>query len=148
MLLPYMIAIALLDDQVMPEQYEPERIMRPDVQALLRKIVVRPVEEYSRRFPGEMPCRVAVSLDDGESVMIAKQDYEGFHSRPMRWESVVQKFEQLSARYADAALRREIIEAVSHLDTIHVTDLTHRLAVADKNQPPVGSNQHLARHAS
>jgi 2-methylcitrate dehydratase len=146
--LPYMIAVALLDDQVMPEQYQPERIMRPDVQALLRKIVVRPVEEFSRRFPDEMPCRVAVSLDDGESVMIAKQDYEGFHSRPMRWESVVQKFEQLSARYADAALRREIIEAVSHLDTIRVTDLTHRLARVHKNQPPVGRHQHVARHAS
>jgi 2-methylcitrate dehydratase len=146
--LPYMIAVALLDDQVMPEQYEPERIMRPDVQALLRKIVVRPVEEFSRRFPGEMPCRVAVSLDDGESVMIAKRDYEGFHSRPMRWETVVQKFEQLSTRYADAALRREIIEAVSHLDTIRVTDLTHRLAKVRKNQPRAGSHRQIIRQVS
>jgi 2-methylcitrate dehydratase len=146
--LPYMIAVALLDDQVMPEQYQPERIGRPDVQALLRKIVIRPVEEYSRRFPGEMPCRIAVSLDDGEIVMCAKEDYEGFHSRPMRWETVVQKFEQLSAGHADTALRREIIEAVSQLDTMHVTDLTRRLAKVRKNKPLLGSNQHVARHAS
>jgi hypothetical protein len=66
----------------------------------------------------------------------------------MRWETVVQKFEQLSAGHADAALRREIIEAVSQLDTIHVTDLTRRLAKVRKNQPLVGSNQHVARHAS
>ncbi|HEX5083047.1 MAG TPA: MmgE/PrpD family protein, partial [Blastocatellia bacterium] len=40
--LPYIIAVAILDDQVMPEQYGPKRIGRPDVQSLLRKIRVRP----------------------------------------------------------------------------------------------------------
>ena len=90
---------------------------------------------------------VAVSSNDGESVMIAKRDYEGFHSRPMRWETVVQKFEQLSAQYADAALRREIIEAVSHLDTIDVTNL-HTSAGGSGKSAAAGSHPHLARHVS
>jgi 2-methylcitrate dehydratase len=144
--LPYLIAVAILDDQVMPEQYRPERIMRPDVQALLRKIVVWPVEEYSRRFPGEMPCRIAVSLDDGAMVMCVKSDYEGFLTRPMRWETVVQKFEQLSADHTDASLRREIVEVVAQLDTIHVTDLTRRLAKVRRNRVPAeGRRQHIRR---
>jgi len=125
--LPYMIAVALLDDQVMPEQYRPERIQRQDVQTLLRKVVVRPHQDLSRRFPTEMPCRITISLRDGRVLAREKLDYEGFHSRPMRWETVVHKFEQLSEPYTDASLRREIVEAVANLESIKVIDLTRLL---------------------
>src|SRR5262245_38117814 len=81
--LPYIIAVAILDDQVMPEQYAPDRIERPDVQSLLRKIRVRPSTEYSQRFPGEMPCRITIALNDGRILTKEKRDYEGFLNRPM-----------------------------------------------------------------
>src|SRR5215475_5332629 len=45
--LPYVIAVAILDGQVMPEQYSPDRIARQDVQSLLRKIRARPSADYS-----------------------------------------------------------------------------------------------------
>jgi 2-methylcitrate dehydratase len=81
--LPYIIAVAILDDQVMPEQYRLDRIERPDVQSMLRKIRVRPSADYSRRFPDEMPCRITVILNDGRVLTKEKRDYEGFFSRPM-----------------------------------------------------------------
>jgi 2-methylcitrate dehydratase len=126
--LPYMIAVAILDGQVMPEQYRPERILRPDVQALLRKVSIRPADDLSRRFPAEMPCRLTVWLKDGRRLFIEKRDYEGFWTRPMRWETVVAKFDRLSADSADAHLRQEIIAAVGNLDGIQVADLTALLA--------------------
>ena len=43
-----MVAVAILDGQVMPEQYKPERIQRQDVQNLLKKIMVRPEASFSR----------------------------------------------------------------------------------------------------
>jgi 2-methylcitrate dehydratase len=51
--LPYLAAVALLDGQVLPEQYRPERLRRPDVQALLSKVSVRPDADLARRFPTE-----------------------------------------------------------------------------------------------
>ncbi len=126
--LPYMIAVALLDNQVMPEQYERERIQRQDVQTLLRRVVVRPSEEYSRRFPAEMPCRLTVTLKDGRKLTAEKCDYEGFHTRPMRWQTVIEKFERLSRSYTTVSLRRKIIEAVEHLEEISAKDLTLLLA--------------------
>ena len=42
--LPYLVAVMLLDGQVKPEQFRAERIARRDVQNLLRKVVVRPVD--------------------------------------------------------------------------------------------------------
>ena len=93
--LPYMIAVALLDGQVMPDQYRPERIQREDVQALLRRVIVRPSDEYSRRFPDEMPCRVAITLREGPVLIADRSDFEGFPTRPARWVTVVDKFERL-----------------------------------------------------
>jgi 2-methylcitrate dehydratase len=48
---PYLLAVAVLDGQVMPEQYAAQRILRSDVQQLLRKVSVRPRQDLSRRFP-------------------------------------------------------------------------------------------------
>src|SRR6201982_1793319 len=44
--LPYLLAVALLDGNVMPAQFDPERIIMPDVQALLKKVSVGPNQEY------------------------------------------------------------------------------------------------------
>lgn len=126
--LQYMVAAALLDDQVMPEQYLPDRIERRDVQTLLHKINVRPRKDFSDRFPDEMPCRLIVSLRDGRMLIKEKRDYEGFHTRPMQWETVSRKFEQLSKRYADASLRRDIREAVSRIEALRTRDLMQLLA--------------------
>jgi 2-methylcitrate dehydratase len=130
--LPYMIAVALLDGQVLPGQYTPARIRREDVQTLLRRVIVRPLEAYSRHFPEQMPCRVRITLQDGRDISTEKQDYEGFHTRPMRWETVVEKFDQLSAAAAGAGLRQEITAAVAALDGIPVRDLTRLLAKVGK----------------
>lgn len=118
--LPYIIAVALLDGQVMPPQYAPERIARPDVQELLRKVTVRPLASHSARFPAEMPCSVRVILSDGRVLVKAKADYEGFHTRPMPWGMVVRKFESLGGT-------REVAEAVAHVDEIPVAELARLL---------------------
>lgn len=126
--LPYLVAVALLDDQVMPEQYRQERIQRQDVQGLLRAVSVRPQEAYSHRFPDEMPCRLTLRLRDGRVLLKEKRDYEGFHTRPMRWETVFQKFHRLSEPYAAASLRHEIADVVANLEMTQVADLMRLLA--------------------
>jgi 2-methylcitrate dehydratase len=126
--LPYLLAVALLDGQVLPEQYRPERIGRPDVQALLGKVSVRPDADFGRRFPAEMPCRLRVTLADGRTLALEKPDYEGFLTRPMGWDHVARKFHDLSKRAADASLRAEIVAAVAALEAIPVADLCRLLA--------------------
>ncbi len=125
--LPYMVAVAILDGQVMPAQYRLDRIRARDVQALLRKVSIRPSEELSRRFPNEMPSRVTVHLQDGRHLTKEKRDYEGFFTRPMRWESVVHKFKQLAAPYTNPGLQRDIAAAVADLETTRIPDLMKML---------------------
>jgi 2-methylcitrate dehydratase len=125
--LPYLVAAAILDGGVMPAQFLPERIARADIQSLLRKVNVRPLEEFSQRFPAEMPVRIQVRLNDGRNFSIEKRDYEGFLTHPMRWETVVDKFERLSQAHLSRARQAELENAVAHLENIPVSELTRML---------------------
>ncbi len=126
--LPYILAAAILDGNVMPEQYSPERILRNDIQDLLKRILVRARPDLSYRFPLEMPCLLRVKLKDGRVLEHEKRDYEGFYTRPLKWEGVVRKFEYLSHPYLSNELGRSIQEAVSVLENIRVAELTELLA--------------------
>jgi 2-methylcitrate dehydratase len=129
--LPYMVAVALLDGDVSPTQYATERIVREDVQNLLRKVTIQPDETLSKRFPAEMPCHITITLKDGRTLDIEKQDYEGFYTRPMSWEKAVAKFERLATPYTNTTQRASIVEMVAHLESKEVAQLTGLLGAED-----------------
>lgn len=130
--LQYMVSAALLDGQVMPQQYEPDRIVRADIQALLRKVKVTPKKEFSDRFPGEMPVRITVHLNDGSEYRIVKSDYEGFTTRPMSWETVTAKFNLLAGSYMAREDREKLIETIYSFETYMVKDLMEDLKTLKK----------------
>src|SRR5207247_598346 len=53
----YLVAVALLDGDIYPEQFEPARIKRKDVQDLLQKVSVK------TGFPLHKPLKLAGVLD-------------------------------------------------------------------------------------
>lgn len=132
--LQYMVAVAVLDDEVSPRQYSPERILKEDVQALLNKVLVVPEKKYSSMFPEKHACRVTVRLENGNSYTVEKKDYEGFFTNPMGWDTVTRKFESLSEEHTDKALRTEILSAVENLENIKVRDLTGLLSQVETNR--------------
>ena len=125
--LPYLLAVAMLDGQVLPEQYLPDRIAADDVQDLLRRVEVRPDDELSERFPDEHSARVRVHLRDGNVLEREQRDYEGFHTRPMAWDTVAAKFDRLAERHVDSDSRKQIRDAVAELNERRVEDLTRLL---------------------
>jgi 2-methylcitrate dehydratase len=125
--LPYLLAVALLDGDVMPAQFEPARIAKADVQQLLKKVSVRPDQEYTDQYPGKMPAKVIVRLQDGKVIEHEVQDFPGLPSHPFTWEDSVEKFDRLVAGRADEGVCREIKGAVRSLETIQVADLMHPL---------------------
>jgi 2-methylcitrate dehydratase len=125
--LPFVIAVAILDGDVMPAQYEPERILREDVQSLLRRVSVTANPAYSQRFPEEMPCQIRIVLRDGRSLVKESRDYPGFVTQPMSWEMACNKLNRLSAPYATDGERKSITKAVADLESIRVRDLMRLL---------------------
>lgn len=125
--LRYLLAVALLDGDVLPPQYAPERIRRGDVQRLLRRISASPDSGYSARFPGEMPVRVTVTLVDGRVLAEERADYPGFTTRPMTWDAAVVKFRALGSAHVDSVLLAQISDTVRNVDHVKVTELMQLL---------------------
>ena len=131
--LPYMMAVLLLDGNVLPAQYLPERILRDDVQQLLQKVQVNQKREYSENFPKEMDCDITITIKDGTKYHIDKKDYKGFISRPASWEMIVEKFNNLSSPFADEPTRNKIIAIVNDLEKFQIKDL---MEILEKVQVP------------
>lgn len=129
--LQYMVGVALIDGNVLPAQYEPERILRDDIQGLLKRFTVRPSQAYTDRFPAEVATTVTVTLKDGRRLSIDKTDYEGFRTRPMSWETVIAKFNGLAAPFASPRAREAIVDAVRNIEKLRIRDFATILANLD-----------------
>jgi 2-methylcitrate dehydratase len=126
--LKYLIAAALLDDQVGPAQLEAARIRAPDAQALLTRVDVHPDEQFTARYPQELGARITIRIKDQRVFVKEQHGYEGGLANPMSWDRTVEKFHWLSEAFADQDLRSRLIRAVQELDTTPLSDLMAPLA--------------------
>jgi 2-methylcitrate dehydratase len=139
--LPYLLAVALLDGDVMPAQFKPDRIIKPDVQSLLKKVLVRPNHKYTEQYPKKMPAKITVRLQDGRVIEHEVQDYPGLASHPFTWEDAVHKFDTLVAGRLDETLSSEIKDAVHSMENVQVRDLMKLLGTVKAGRAtPAPSN--------
>jgi 2-methylcitrate dehydratase len=112
---------------VTPAQYTSKRIVRDDVQRLLRRVGVVPDPAFSSRFPEEHACRLTVTLTDGRVLVREMSDYEGFHTRPMSWQSATRKFYVVAEEHWPRARLLSVVKAVRNLEEISVRNLVMHL---------------------
>lgn len=120
----YLVAVALLDGEVLPPQFMPERINRPDVQALLRKVEVTPSAEFTKRIGNEMPVRLTIEREGVAPLEGTKSSYHGFHTDPMSRDEVRAKYDRVIDGKIDRTLGSEIADAAGSLELLRVADLT------------------------
>ena len=145
--LPYVIAAALLDDELYPEQLLESRINQPDIQELLKKVEVKTkipfhkpekvsgfLDPYTKQYPDKMMGEVKIKIKNGEEYSLEKEDYYGFHTRPMSWTDVKKKFKRLSQENADKELQQEIIDVISNLQEHKMKDLIKLITKAGKDK--------------
>ncbi len=126
--LKYLIAAALLDNQLGPEQLEESRVQAPDVQDLLKRVDIFPEANLSARYPEELGARVTILTKDQRAFVMVQGGYEGGLTNPISWERTVDKFHWLTEAFADEGLRSRIILAVERLDSSALSDLTELLS--------------------
>ncbi|MFW6385199.1 MAG: MmgE/PrpD family protein [Halodesulfurarchaeum sp.] len=126
--LPYMLAAALIDREMTNAQYEPDRIVAGDVQALLRTVEVEEDEELTTRFEsGEMPAVIDIELADGTTYHVEKDAFAGHPTNPMDWGPLREKFDYSTADRYDEAHRDEIERTVKDIENHDVADLVSLL---------------------
>jgi 2-methylcitrate dehydratase len=153
--LAYLCAVMLLDGDVTPRQYEPDRLSSEAVQSLLRRVYVRPDAALSRRFPDEMPSRVSVVLRDGRRYVKEKRWYRGFQREPMTWEDASRKFHALAgsgpstgqpeAVEASEGTRAAILATIAHLEERSPAELAALIARAGRDERTTERRRGTAR---
>jgi 2-methylcitrate dehydratase len=139
--LPYMLAVALIDGEVEPEQYAPERIAAADVQTLLRKVTITPDPGLSAQFPARLPADLEIELRDGAVFRSWRDDYHGFHTRPFDWTTARRKFDRVTRAFTSSSERDAIADVIATLEERPVAALTALIGGIRCNpvEPPLGS---------
>ncbi|MBT3188455.1 MAG: MmgE/PrpD family protein [Anaerolineae bacterium] len=92
--LPYSLACALIYGDVLPICFSAEYLKKMEIRNLIDKIDIKPDDDYTALFPGELPSRVKIILKDGKAylkeVLSAPWD-AGAHPSD---EELYQKFEK------------------------------------------------------
>jgi 2-methylcitrate dehydratase len=140
--LPYVIAVALLDGQVYPEQLTEDRIYRTDVQTLLKKVKVDTVspmhkplpfagilDPYTDAYPDKLKTKLVIKMKNGEKFTKEKMDYHGFFTRPLSWEDTIIKFNRLTENYISETERQEIFRIIYDFEKYSLADLIALTAI-------------------
>lgn len=106
--IPYCVAAALLDGNITEASFSAERIADPRLARLLERTSVREDPEFSRAHPHEWPCRIEVTLRNGQRKSADARYFKGHAKRPLSDEELERKFRALAAR----VLAQEGISAV------------------------------------
>jgi 2-methylcitrate dehydratase len=140
--MPYVVAVALLDGQVYPEQLFPERINQADVQELLQKVNVhtsfplhKPVklagilDKNTEAYPDKLMTQVTIELKNGEKFSAEKESYKGFFLNPFTWEDVIKKFKKLAGNRIAETTKDEIVRIIQNFEGYSVSELLERVVV-------------------
>jgi 2-methylcitrate dehydratase len=125
--LPFLLAVTLLEGEVTPASFDAAHLEDPRIAELVRRVSVREDEEFTERWPRELPGRLTVTTRTGERLTLHRDHPLGHPRRPLPPAEVDAKFTRLTAPLlgegaAAAALGR--LRSVGEVaDTAEIVDL-------------------------
>jgi 2-methylcitrate dehydratase len=117
--LPYLLAVALLDGEVGPAAFTLDRIRDPRLRPLMQRIHIVERSDFTRRFPAELMCSIAIHLRTGDCIEDEIAYPHGHVRDPLTDAEIDQKFDRLvqTRGETDAALCRRVRAALWTFDT-------------------------------
>jgi 2-methylcitrate dehydratase len=109
---PYVVAVALARGSVWLDDFLDERIGDPEIHALMQKIEVRAVDEYTRKWPQACPYRITVTTKSGHKHVQEASYAKGHPENPMSDREIEDKFRRLTEPVMG---RQSVSEALSGL---------------------------------
>ena len=114
--LPYVVAAAIADRMITPQQFTPGRIAEPKLRSLFPKIEVVADPEFERQFPAKKCSAVAITTHDGRTVEKQVDFPRGNPNNPMTDADIEEKFRALTSEVMDKSAQDRVIEVVNTLD--------------------------------
>ena len=116
--LPYVIAAAVADGNVLPDSFNDEKLKDPRIWDLLGKIKVVADPEIDAMFPGVKRARVSITTNAGETHTAQVDHAKGSPNNPMSDEEIVSKFRANAEGVLDKARQDEVIDATWRFDEL------------------------------
>jgi 2-methylcitrate dehydratase len=129
--LPYVIAAAIVDRQVTPLQFTPEKIADPRIRAQLRKVEVVADPEVEKLFPKLQRVIVRVTTTDGRAFETQLDYPKGDPRNPLTDREVEEKFEALAAGVISTGAQARVKDAVWNLERLGAASELMELLEAD-----------------
>ncbi len=130
--LPYVIAAAIVDRQVTPAQFEPEKIMDAKIREQLAKVEVVADPDIEAGFPELQRVIVSVRTTD-EREFKEQLDYpKGDPRNPLTDQEIEEKFDALAAPVLSEDARARLKDAVWNLEKLDSVTALMDLCKADR----------------
>jgi 2-methylcitrate dehydratase len=130
--LPYVIAAAIVDGNVLPESFEEDKLRDPDIRATLQKIKVVADPEIDALFPDIKRASVTITLQDG-SKHSAQTDYaKGSPEDPLSDDDLFAKFRANAHKTMGEGKISDIIEQTMSFESVSTLEPYMNLLVSEK----------------
>ncbi len=116
--LPYVIAAAVADGNVLPDSFGDEKLKDPRIWDLLDKIKVVADPEIDALFPGVKRARVSITTTEGETHTAQVDHAKGSPENPLSDDEIVSKFRANVDGVMGTAQQDEVIAATWDFDEI------------------------------
>lgn len=116
--LPYVIAAAVADGNVLPDSFSDEKLKDPRIWDLLGKIKVVADPEIDAMFPGVKRARVSITSNAGETHTAQVDHAKGSPQNPMSDDEIVSKFQANAEGVINSSRQDEIIDWTWRFDEL------------------------------
>ena len=125
--LPYVIAVAAVDGNVLPEAFSDEKLRDPRIWEMLPKIKVVADPEIDRLFPNVKRARVTITTIDGYTHQAQTDVAKGSPEDPLSDDEIVAKFRANADGIVSDQRMDQIIETTWNFEA--VSDLSDYMAL-------------------
>lgn len=125
--MPYAAATAIYRRSAFLDEYSPELIQSPEMQALMDKVECYSDPELDREFPRKWPCRVEIKTKDGQTYSKKVDHPRGDPENALSWDEIIDKFERVTANVYSPERKKEIVRQVQHLESADMKRLNELL---------------------
>jgi 2-methylcitrate dehydratase len=114
--LPYILGAVLIDGRFSDDIFSQSRIGDARIHEMASRISVKEDKDYSRQFPGKIPCRIELRTKSGKELMAEVDFPRGDTRNPMTDEEVSAKFRMLAGRKLAKAQVERALETMWAFD--------------------------------
>lgn len=116
--LPYVVAAAVADGNVLPSSFSDEKLKDPRIWDLLGKIKVVADPEIDAMFPGVKRARVTITTNQGEAFTAQVDNAKGSPLNPMSDEEIISKFRANAGTVLSVEQQDKVIDLTWRFDEL------------------------------